>query len=158
MRFPPAPAFQPPIPSVGSEACNHSHISFTHLIARLLQLRIRSRPVFHWLDRHGILCDIGTASNASVPLSMNSQTCCISYPVKEPQSRRIRTGDEAVEYCVHHSETTAIFVHTKNWAALSKSFPKFKDQVHTIIYWGPEAVNREVFHHPPSPLPLTFSP
>jgi long-chain acyl-CoA synthetase len=35
-------------------------------------------------------------------------------------------------------------VHTKNWAALAKSFPKFKGQVHTIIYWGnPEAVNHE---------------
>ena len=47
-------------------------------------------------------------------------------------------GEEAVEYVIQHSECRIIFVSTVNWAELGKTLLSLKEQVHTLVYWGPQ--------------------
>ena len=49
-------------------------------------------------------------------------------------------GEEAVEYVIQHSECRIVFVSTVNWAELGKTLPALKEQVHTLVYWGPQVV------------------
>lgn len=51
-------------------------------------------------------------------------------------------GEEAVEYCVNHSEATIIFVSSANWPKLTAALARLQN-VHTIVFFGAE-VNRGV--------------
>lgn len=52
-------------------------------------------------------------------------------------------GEKAVEYIVNHSESSVIFVNTKKWPELVASIAQLKT-VHTVIYWGSDAINPKV--------------
>lgn len=45
-------------------------------------------------------------------------------------------GENAIEYIVNHSESTAVFVATAKMATLVTAIPKCKG-VKTVVYWGP---------------------
>ena len=59
------------------------------------------------------------------------------------RSGRFHAGEEAVEYCVNHSEASILFVSNANWAKLAKSLSKL-DAVHTVVFFGSE-VDRTVY-------------
>lgn len=45
-------------------------------------------------------------------------------------------GEDAVEYTVNHSETSAIFLQGAKFGALSKAIGSIKKNVKTLVYWG----------------------
>ena len=56
----------------------------------------------------------------------------------------IIAGPDAIEFCLRHSESKAVFVSTKNWDALTEKLPALQGQIQAVIYWGPGPVNRQV--------------
>lgn len=47
-------------------------------------------------------------------------------------------GEEAVEYCINHSEATMIFVSTANWSKLQAALPRLQN-VQTLVFIGADA-------------------
>ncbi|KAK9817123.1 hypothetical protein WJX72_009841 [[Myrmecia] bisecta] len=55
-------------------------------------------------------------------------------------------GENAIEYIVHHSEATIVFVSTAKFGQLVQALPAIKDRVKTVVFWGEgagDAANRK---------------
>ena len=47
-------------------------------------------------------------------------------------------GENAIEFIIHHSEATIVFVASDKAANLAQALPLVKGQVGTVVYWGPK--------------------
>lgn len=45
-------------------------------------------------------------------------------------------GENAIEYILHHSESTIVFTQSEKFGMLAKALTHVKDQVKTVVYWG----------------------
>ena len=45
-------------------------------------------------------------------------------------------GENAIEFIIHHSEATVVFVASDKAANLAKALPLVQGQVKTVVCWG----------------------